>query len=264
MTPSNSDRGLDPYARQRGLSGFGAAGQRALAGSSVAVVGMGGLGCPAAQYLAAAGVGRLTLIDADHVSVTNLHRQILYGPDAVGRPKVHAAVRALRLIAPGVDVRPVRARLDASNARELLMGHDVIVDGTDTFGSRHVIADAAVELDIPLAWGAVQGWHGQVTVFTRAARMRDLFPDEPAMDLETCDGGAVLGTLCGQVGAAMATEALKVVSGVGTTLAGTLAVVDARNGRWREIPLASPLNDSRDDAAGGRERSRAHEATAGA
>ncbi|WP_297082872.1 HesA/MoeB/ThiF family protein [uncultured Demequina sp.] len=249
MTHSSSERGLDPFARQRGLSGFGAAGQRALAGASVAVVGMGGLGCPAAQYLAAAGVGRLTLIDADHVSVTNLHRQILFGPDAVGRPKVHAAVRALRLIAPGVDVRPVAARLDAGNAHDLLAGHDAIVDGTDTFTARHVIADAAEDLGIPLAWGAVQGWHGQVTVFTREARMRDLFPEEPGLDLDTCDGGAVLGTLCGQVGAAMATEALKAVSGVGTTLAGTLAVVDARNGRWREIPLAPAATEPREPAA---------------
>ncbi|WP_084103238.1 HesA/MoeB/ThiF family protein [Demequina sp. NBRC 110056] len=244
MTRSLSDdaagdiAGLDPFVRQRALTGFGARGQRALAGASVALVGVGGLGCPAAQYLAAAGVGRLTLIDGDHVSVTNLHRQILFGPDAVGRPKVHAAVRALRLIAPGVDVRPVLARLDAANARELLAGHDVIVDGTDTFAARHVIADAAEDLDIPVAWGAVSGWHGQVTVFSRASRMRDLFPDEPGPDLDTCEGGAVLGTLCGQVGAALATEALKIVSGTGSALIGTLAVVDARTGRWREIVLA--------------------------
>lgn len=228
----------DPFVRQRALTGFGAAGQRALSGASVALVGVGGLGCPAAQYLAAAGVGRLTLIDSDHVSVTNLHRQILFGPDAVGRHKVHAAVGALRLIAPGVDIRPVLRRVDADNARELLAGHDVIVDGTDTFAARHVIADAAAELDIPVAWGAVSGWHGQVTVFTREARMRALFPEEPTAALDSCEGGAVLGTLCGQVGAALATEALKIASGAGTTLAGTLAVVDARTGRWREIALA--------------------------
>ena len=241
MTRSRSEaRAPDPFVRQRALTGFGAAGQRALSGASVAVVGVGGLGCPAAQYLAAAGVGRLTLIDSDHVSVTNLHRQILFGPDMVGRPKVHAAVGALRLIAPGVDVQPVLRRVDAGNALELLAGHDVIVDGTDTFTARHVIADAAAELDVPVAWGAVSGWHGQVTVFTREARMRALFPQEPTAELDSCEGGAVLGTLCGQVGAALATEALKIASGSGTTLAGTLAVVDARTGRWREIALTPP------------------------
>ncbi|MFV0634964.1 HesA/MoeB/ThiF family protein [Demequina sp.] len=239
MTPSPSDSpGLDPFVRQRALTGFGARGQQALSQASVALVGVGGLGCPVAQYLAAAGVGRLTLIDADHVSVTNLHRQILFGPDSVGRPKVHAAVRALRLIAPGVDVRPQLVRLDQHNAKDLLAGHDVIVDGTDTFHTRHLIADAAEELGIPVAWGAVSGWHGQVTVFTGDARMRDLFPEEPGPDLDTCEGGAVLGPLCGQVGAALATEALKIASGTGTALAGTLAVVDARTGRWREIALA--------------------------
>ena len=239
MTHSSPEsRALDPYLRQRALTGFGAAGQHALARASVALVGMGGLGCPAAQYLAAAGVGQLTLIDSDHVSVTNLHRQILFGPDAVGRPKVHAAVRALRSIAPGVDVRPVLRRIDADNAVELLAGHDVIVDGTDTFAARHVIADAAAELDIPVAWGAVSGWHGQVTVFNRDARMRSLFPKEPAAQMDSCEGGAVLGPLCGQVGAALATEALKLASGAGSSLAGTLAVVDARTGRWREIALS--------------------------
>ncbi|MFW7415637.1 HesA/MoeB/ThiF family protein [Demequina sp. SO4-18] len=228
----------DPYARQRGLSGFGKAGQRALGGASVAIVGVGGLGCPVAQYLAAAGVGRLTLIDSDHVSLTNLHRQILFGPDDVGRPKVHAAVHTLRALAPGMDLRPVVRRLDASNAAELLAGHDAIVDSTDSFSSRHAVADAAEELGIPVAWGAVQGWHGQVTVFSGAARMRDLFPEEPQGSMDACAGGAVLGTLCGQVGAAMATEALKIASGAGTSLAGILAMVDARTGRWREIPLA--------------------------
>lgn len=239
MTHSTSERAIDPFVRQRALTGFGAGGQAALGSASVALVGVGGLGCPVAQYLAAAGVGRLTLIDSDHVSVTNLHRQILFGPDAIGRPKVHAAVGALRSIAPGVDVRPVVQRVDATNARDLLAGHDVIVDGTDTFAARHVIADAADELGIPVAWGAVSGWHGQVTVFSRRSRMRDLFPEEPQGDLDACEGGAVLGTLCGQVGAALATEALKIVSGAGATLEGTLALVDARTGRWREITLSA-------------------------
>jgi adenylyltransferase/sulfurtransferase len=201
------------------------------------MVGMGGLGCPAAMYLAAAGVGHLTLIDADVVSVTNLHREVLYGPDEVGQSKVAAAREALVWIAPHISIEQMRVRLDASNAEALLGGHDVIVDGTDTWWARYAVADAAANLDIPVAWGAVQGWNGQVTVFDSTVSLRDVFPTEPEASFDTCENGAVLGSLCGQVGAAMATEAIKLLTGIGESLAGRISVVDARSGRWREIPL---------------------------
>lgn len=229
---------LDPFTRQRGLSGFGADGQLALADARVAIVGVGGLGCPAAQYLAAAGVGRLTLIDADHVSVTNLHRQILFGPDDVGRLKTDAAADALRRLAPGCTVTTVSERLTPATASALLDGHDVVIDATDTMPVRRVIEAAAYALGIPVAWGAVLGWHGQVTVFDGEHRLDDVFPGPDAVDLDTCDGGAVWGPLCGQVGAALASEAARLAAGVGQTLAGTVAIVDGRTGRWRDVALA--------------------------
>ncbi|WP_084077907.1 HesA/MoeB/ThiF family protein [Demequina sp. NBRC 110057] len=227
----------DAFARQRGLAGFGDEGQRALAGARIVIVGVGGLGCPAAQYLAAAGVGALTLVDSDHVSASNLHRQILFGPDDVGRLKVDAAAEALGRQAPGCAVTAVPERLTAATASALLTGHDVVVDATDTMPVRRAIEAAAHALTIPVSWGAVQGWHGQVTVFDHGHRLGDVFPGPDALDLDTCDGGPVLGTVCGQVGAAMAGEAVRLVAGVGVSLAGTLAIVDGRTGRWRDVAL---------------------------
>ena len=172
----------DAFVRHRALEGFGAAGQDALARARVAVVGAGGLGCPAALYLAAAGVGRLTLIDSDRVSVTNLHRQVLFGPEDVGRPKVEAAAEALARLAPGTEVTALDARLGA-DAPAVLEGHDLILDCTDTWPSRLTVNDAAVALGVPLVWGAVQGWFGQVTVFDEGRTLRDVFPHEPPQDL---------------------------------------------------------------------------------
>jgi len=226
---------VDAFVRQRTLTGFGDAGQRSLAEASVAIVGVGGLGCPAALYLAAAGVGHLTLIDSDTVSVTNLHRQILFGPEDVGEGKVDAAQRRLGAIAPGCRVTAVSTRLTAANADATLAGHDVVLDATDTFHARLLIDDATARLGIPVAWGAVQGWHGQVTAFGSRVRLRDAFPVEPELDLDVCDSGPVLGTVCGQVATAMATEAIKLASGAGTTLEGRIEVLDGRSGKWRSL-----------------------------
>jgi adenylyltransferase/sulfurtransferase len=203
----------------------------------VAIVGAGGLGCPVALYLAAAGVGQLTLIDSDVVADSNLHRQILFSPADVGRAKVEAAAAALGVLAPRVNVTPVTLRLTPGNAAEALAGHHVIVDATDTFASRLTVADAAAELGVPVAWGAVQGWFGQVTVFDGTVGLRDIFPVEPPPDFGVCDAGGVLGTLCGQVGTAMATEAVKLLTGVGVPLTGVLSVIDAREGRWRDLDV---------------------------
>lgn len=234
----------DPYVRQRALAGFGAAGQRALGEATVVVVGVGGLGCPAVLALAAAGVGELVLIDSDHVSVTNLHRQTLYGPDDVGAPKVERAAAALRRIAPGTRIVPLAERLTDANAQGLVCGADVVVDATDTFTARFAVADAAQAIGVPVVWGAVQGWHGQVTVFDGTVRLRDVFPEPPQGDLAACEGGAVMGPVCAQVGAAMATEAVKAVTGTGETLAGTIAMLDGRSGRWRDIPVARSRADA--------------------
>lgn len=242
----------DPFARQRALTGFGDDGQRALGDASVAIIGAGGLGCPVALYLAAAGVGRITLIDSDTVSVTNLHRQILFAPGDVGDHKVVAAARSLAALAPHCRVSAEVRRLTAGDAESVLSGFDVVVDATDTFHARLFIDDAAARLGIPVAWGAVQGWYGQVTVFGSRVRLRDTFPAEPALDLDVCDGGPVLGTVCGQVATAMATETIKLLSGAGVTLEGTMQVLDGRSGRWRSLPLvAAP-------AASGSQSPRSH------
>jgi adenylyltransferase/sulfurtransferase len=227
----------DPFVRQRALNGFTTTGQDALAAARVAIVGVGGLGCPAAQYLAAAGVGSLTLIDSDSVTITNLHRQVLFGPDDVGSQKVAAAQAALHTRAPWTRISTIPARLSDADATAMLAGHDVILDATDTFVSRRAIARAAAAHRTPLVWGAVNGWHGQITVFDDTVGLDDVFPLDPALDLDACDGTAVLGTVCGQVGTAMATETVKLIAGVGTPLVGVLAILDGRSGRWRDASV---------------------------
>ena len=228
----------DPFVRQRALAGFGPEGQSALADARVAIVGVGGLGCPAALYLAAAGVGSLTLIDSDAVSVTNLHRQVLFGPDDVGSRKVHAAARALALRAPWTATTALDTRISAVDAVSVLGGHDLVLDGTDMWSSRYAVADAAAALGIPLVWGAVSGWFGQVTVFGDGVGLRDVFPVQPPPEFDQCDAGGVLGALCGQVGTAMAAQAVVLLTRSGTALHGRMSVLDARDGAWRTLAIA--------------------------
>ena len=227
----------DPFIRQRALSGFGAEGQAALEKARIAIIGAGGLGCPAAAYLAAAGVGHLTLIDADSVSVSNLHRQILFSPEDVGRRKVDAAAEALREQAPWTSIEPINVRLRAEDGAQLLTGHDLVLDCTDTWPSRYDISDVTEELGIPLVWGAVYTWFGQVTVFDGDHRLRDVFPEAPPLDLAVCDAGGVLGPLCGQVATAMASQAIVLLTGTGKGLRGKLSVLDAREGEWRTLAV---------------------------
>lgn len=227
----------DAFVRQRALAGFGVDGQKSLADARIAIVGVGGLGCPAALYLAAAGAGSLTLIDSDSVSVTNLHRQVLFGPADIGARKVDAAAARLATSTPWTSVTAVGARLSGADAAEVLAGHDVILDGTDMWSSRYAVADAAVALRIPVVWGAVQGWFGQVCVFDRGASLRDVFPVQPPPELDSCDAGGVLGPLCGQVGTAMAAQATVVVANAGHGLRGRMSVLDARDGEWRTLPI---------------------------
>lgn len=228
----------DPFLRQRVLDGFGEAGQSALGRARVAIVGVGGLGCPAALYLATSGVGSLTLIDADAVAVSNLHRQVLFGPDDVGAPKVEAAARALARVAPWCAVEPVPERLGVESAG-LLDGHDLVIDATDGWPSRRAVAAAAHAAGAPVVWGAAVGWFGQVAIFGRGATLEDVFPPGADLELDTCEGQGVAAVTCALVGAAMAAHATAVL--LGTEAAeGRLLSVDARSARWRETRIGAP------------------------
>lgn len=231
-------------ARHASLAGFGELAQRRLAAAHVAVVGAGGLGSPTVLALAAAGVGTLTVIDDDDVEASNLQRQVMHRVADVGRPKVDSAVRVAADLSPHTVVRPVTARLTAGSARDLLAGAHVVVDGTDTFETRDAVAAACEDLGVPLVWGVVQEFHAQVTVFWSAppagvppVRLADLYPSETVGDVPTCAQVGVLGSLCLQVGALLATETVKLLTGVGDPLLGRVLIVDALRGRTDEVPL---------------------------
>jgi len=218
----------------------GPEGQQRLLGSSVAVVGVGGLGCPLALYLAAAGVGRLTLVDPDRVDASNLHRQVLYGTADEGRLKVEVAAERLRAINPDVRVEARPVRLVAANVREVLAGHDAVADGTDNFPTRYLVNDACVLLGIPNAYGSIHRFEGQVALFDarRGPCYRCLHPEPPPPGLvPSCAEAGVLGVLPGVVGTLQATEVLKLLLGRGEGLLGRLLVYDALAMRFRELRL---------------------------
>jgi adenylyltransferase/sulfurtransferase len=231
-------------SRHATLAGFGETAQRRLAAAHVAVVGAGGLGSPTVLALASAGVGTLTVIDDDEVEASNLQRQIMHRIGDVGSPKADSAVRVAGDLAPRTAVHAVRARLDRDNAVRLLSGAHVVVDGTDTFETRDAVAAACEELGVPLVWGVVQEFHAQATVFWSAppeghagVRLSDLYPPESVGDVPSCEQVGVLGPLCLQVGAILATETVKLVTGVGEPLLGRVVVIDALRGRTDEVPL---------------------------
>lgn len=231
-------------ARHASLAGFGDLAQRRLAAAHVAVVGAGGLGSPVVLALAAAGVGTLTVIDDDEVEASNLQRQVMHRVADVGAPKVDSAVRVAGELAPRTVVRPVRERLTGDNADRLLAGAHVVVDGTDTFETRDAVAAACERLGVPLVWGVVQEFHAQATVFWSAppegfpaVRLSDLHPSETAGEVPTCEQVGVLGPLCVQTGAVLATETVKLITGVGDPLLGRVVVIDALRGRTDDIPL---------------------------
>ncbi|MGH9464923.1 MAG: molybdopterin-synthase adenylyltransferase MoeB [Thermoanaerobaculia bacterium] len=238
--PSLSPSELARYGRQLVLPEVGRPGQERLKGARVLLVGAGGLGSPVALYLAAAGVGRLTLVDGDRVERSNLHRQILYGESDVGRPKLEAAAARLREANPHVEVRPVAERFTAANAAALVADHDVVVDGTDNFTARYLVNDACVLAGKPNVFGSVLRFEGQVSVFwsPRGPCYRCLFPEPPPAGLvPSCAEAGVLGALPGIVGALQANEALKLVLGVGEPLVGRFLVFDALALRFREVAL---------------------------
>ena len=223
------------FARQALLPGFGEQGQRALSAARVVVVGAGGLGCALLPVLAASGVGALVVVDDDRVETTNLHRQTLYGPDDVGRPK--AVVAAARLTAIGGSASALEQRVTAANAADLIRGADVVVDATDDVDVRYALDDATAAAGVPLVWGSAIGFTGQVGVAASPGpRWRDLFPVRPdPAGIATCAVAGVLPSLCTSVGGAMATEVIKLLTGIGRPLVGRVLVLDAAAATVREI-----------------------------
>ncbi len=230
------------YARQLKLPQIGEAGQARLAGAKVAMIGAGGLGAPAALYLAAAGVGTLTLIDDDRVERSNLHRQVIHADARVGMRKTESAQLALAALNPRVDVRLRNERLKADNVEDLLAGHDVIFDGADNFPTRYLLSQASLRLKLPMVYGAVERFVGQVSVFdprdADSPCYRCLFPEPPAAaDAPNCSEAGVLGVLPGIVGLLQAAEAMKLLLGLGEPLAGRMLAFDALAMRFRELKL---------------------------
>ncbi len=217
------------YSRHIVLPQVGKEGQRKLKAARVLVVGLGGLGSPAAMYLAAAGVGRLGLIDPDTVDITNLQRQIAHGTPDVGRPKARSARDRLEAINPHVTLDLYDTCLDASNARDILAGCDVVVDATDNFAARYLISDACALLGKMMVYGSIYRFEGQVSIFDaqRGPCYRCLFPQPPPDGATHSAASGVFGVLPGVIGAIQATEALKVILGIGEPLVGRLLLYDA-------------------------------------
>jgi adenylyltransferase/sulfurtransferase len=228
------------YGRHLVIPEVGLEGQRRLKAASVLLVGAGGLGSPLALYLAAAGVGRLGLVDFDRVEASNLQRQVLFGEADLGEGKVAAATRRLHEVNPHVVVDAHPVRLTAGNALELLRPYDVVADGSDNFATRYLVNDACVMLGKPDVWGAVQRFEGQWSVFwaARGPCYRCLFPEPPpAGSVPSCAEAGVFGVLPGIVGALQANEVLKLLLGVGEPAIGRLLVFDALRVRFREMAV---------------------------
>ena len=228
------------YQRQITLPELGEAGQAKLNAASVLIVGAGGLGSPTAIYLAAAGVGRIGLVDFDRVDITNLHRQILYGTSDVGRPKLEAASERLNDLNPEVQIETHEARLTSENALEILRRYDVIIDGTDNFATRYLVNDACKILGKPNVYGSIFRFDGQASVFATedGPCYRCLYPEPPPPGMvPSCAEGGVLGVLPGVVGTIQAIEAIKLIAGIGETLAGRLLIFDALRMTFRVMKV---------------------------
>ena len=228
---------VERYARHLVLSEVGGPGQQALKRARVLIVGAGGVGGPAALYLAAAGVGTLGLIDHDAVALSNLQRQILFDTADVGRPKVEAAAMRLEGLNPHVAVQTFAERLTAENALARIEDFDLVLDGTDDFETRFLVNAACVVAGRPLVSGALGRWSGQVAVFAGRPCYRCLVPDMPP-DAETCARVGVVGALAGVVGSMAALEAIKVLTGAGQPLTGRLLLYDGLAGTARTVRIA--------------------------
>jgi molybdopterin/thiamine biosynthesis adenylyltransferase/rhodanese-related sulfurtransferase len=228
------------YSRHLILPEIGEAGQEKLKAASVLIVGAGGLGSPVSLYLAAAGVGRIGLVDFDDVDASNLHRQVLYGTSDVGRPKLEAARARLQDLNPEIAIDTYGAALTSENALGIIAGYDIVVDGTDNFATRYLVNDACVLLGKPNIYGSIFRFEGQASVFsaTDGPCYRCLYPEPPPPHLvPSCAEGGVLGVLPGVIGTIQATETIKLVTGIGETLVGRLLLFDALRMSFRTLRL---------------------------
>jgi len=229
---------VERYARHLMLREVGGPGQQALRAARVLIIGAGGLGAPAALYLAAAGVGRLGLVDPDTVALSNLQRQVIFSGSDIGAPKVSAAASRLAGVNPHVTLEPLESALDGNNARGLITGWDLVLDGTDDFATRFAVNAACVALETPLVSGAIGRWTGQVGVFAARPCYRCLVPEVPP-EVETCAAVGVVGALAGVIGSMMALEAVKVITRAGEPLIGRLLVYDGLAGVCRTVRLSA-------------------------
>ncbi|GGG47560.1 adenylyltransferase/sulfurtransferase MoeZ [Kocuria dechangensis] len=238
LTPEEIER----YARHLSLPQVGPLGQRRLKNARVLVVGAGGLGAPALQYLAAAGVGTLGIVDDDVVAASNLQRQVIHTVADVGRPKVDSAADAVARLNPLVEVRAHPVRLTADNALDLVDRYDLVLDGADNFATRYLVGDATTLTGTPCVWGSILRFEGQVSVFWagHGPTYRDLYPEAPpAGEVPSCAEGGVVGVLPATIGSVMVTEAVKLITGIGEPLLGRVLLHDALAMTWRELRLTA-------------------------
>ncbi len=243
LSPEQSER----YARHLVLPWVGSEGQEKLLKSSVLVVGAGGLGSPALMYLSAAGVGRIGIVDHDKVSTSNLQRQIIHNTSSVGRKKVRSASNWISDFNPHIVVEEIEEKLTSENSIRIISKYDVVIDGTDNFESRYLIGDSCEILGKPWIFGSIHRFEGQVSSFNLedGPNYRDLFPSPPPPELApNCSEAGVLGVLPGIVGTIQATEAIKIILGIGNCLSGKLLVIDALTLDFRKLEFS--LNAERD------------------
>lgn len=234
------------YARHFRLPGFSIATQEKLRSTRVLIVGVGGLGCPAALYLSGVGVGTIALCDADEVSATNLHRQVLFDVASIGRKKVDVAAERLRSVNPHIEIETIAKFADAKTLAELVTSYDLVLDGTDNFAAKYAINDACEAAGVPLVYGSIFQFEGQVSVFhyptaesPAGFSYRDLYPDAPPAGLaQNCGEAGVIGVLPGVIGTMQANEAIKIITGLGETLSGHLMMFDALGPCMQRVKLS--------------------------
>ncbi len=238
------------YQRQIQLKEIGSVGQDKIAQAKVLVIGAGGLGCPALQYLAAAGVGIIGIVDFDVVEMSNLQRQILYTVDDIGQPKAITAAKKIEALNPEIAIQAYNFQITNKNALEILENYDIVIDGSDNFATRYLVNDACVILEKPLIYGAVLRFEGQIGVFNLADKItnvktnyRDLFPESPnSVSAISCNDVGVLGVIPGIIGTMQATEALKIITGVGKPLANKIISYNALENTFYDFEIIAQTN----------------------